>query len=328
MAEHPAPLRIGFAGTPDYAAQHLSALLEPQSPRAWTVELVLSQPDRPRGRGQGIQRSAVAELADAHGIPVWTPERLRGEADETLQAKQALVSAQLDVLVVVAYGLIIPADVLSIPRHGCLNLHASLLPRWRGAAPIQRALMAGDPTTGVCLMQMDEGLDTGPVWDARRVDISDDDNAASLHDRLSSLGAQMLVEFLAGHRQRDPAHTPQPQPSEGASYAAKILKADRQMDFQGEAADMARRIRGLDPTPAAEFPSGLKAGGARLIEAQGQWAAPGTVVRLPRSEQEPLVVACGRGLLGLGWLQRPGGRRLDAAQFCRGAGLSEGSLLL
>lgn len=324
--------RIGFAGTPDYAALHLQALLDASGQHPWLKPaLVLSQPDRARGRGQDVSRSPVAALADDHGIPVQTPAKLRGHDDDAQAARQALADARLDILVVVAYGLLLPAEVLLLPSRGCLNLHASLLPRWRGAAPIQRALMAGDGSTGVCLMQMDEGLDTGPVWASASTPIAPTDNVQTLHDRLAAMGSALLIGHLLETSAASPqlleGWKPKAQSADGATYAAKILKADRQVSLNADAGPLASHIRGLDPSPGAELPSGIKAGGAVVIEAQGQWAPPGTVVRLPRSEQEPLVVACGRGLLGLAWLQRPGGKRLSAAQFCRGTSINEGSLL-
>lgn len=330
-------MRIGFAGTPDYAAVHLHALIQASrsDPNpALLPKIVLSQPDRAAGRGLSLSASPVKQSALQAGCPVWTPVRLRGESDETLAAKAALVEADLDWLIVVAYGLLLPPDVLEIPRRGCINLHGSLLPRWRGAAPIQRSIEAGDEETGVCLMQMEAGLDTGPVWSQVVLPIGQDETTGELHDRMAQASAALLLEFLR-HPPR-PDAVPTPQPVEGVTYAAKLQRQDRLVDLRWDALRASRVIRSLDPSPGATLlvqgpePAGpaLKAGGASLLDTKGQWGAPGEVVRLPASADEPLVVACGRGLLGLRWCQRPGGKRLSAHAYAVGQGLKPGQNLL
>ena len=330
-------MRIGFAGTPDYAAVHLRALLEADSdqPRlGLRPQLVLSQPDRASGRGLSLTASPVKAAAMAAGCPVLTPVRLRGEAEDTLQAKAALREADLDWLVVVAYGLLLPQYVLDIPRRGCINLHGSLLPRWRGAAPIQRAIEAGDTETGVCLMQMEAGLDTGPVWSSVRLSIGADETTGQLHDRMAAASAALLVDFLRQPLPEDAQ--PVPQPEEGVTHAAKLLRQDRLVDLRWDAVRVSRVVRALDPSPGSSLMAAdgqadappLKAGGARLVESKGQWGQPGEVVRLPASADEPLVLACGQGLVGLSWFQKAGGKRLTARAFSVGLSLQPGANLL
>jgi methionyl-tRNA formyltransferase len=231
-------MRVIFAGTPDFAAQALAAILA----AGHDVPLVLTQPDRPAGRGMKLQPSAVKQLALAHNLPVFQPERLK---DPTTH--EPIHAAQADVMVVAAYGLILPQAVLDMPRYGCLNIHASLLPRWRGAAPIQRAIEAGDVETGVTIMQMDAGLDTGAMLLAEPLKVGAAETAGELHDRLAALGARLIVTALA---QRD-ALTPVAQPTTGTTYAAKISKAEAQLDWAEPADVLARKIRAFNPFPGA-----------------------------------------------------------------------------
>jgi methionyl-tRNA formyltransferase len=304
-------MRLVFAGTPEFAARSLEALLA----AGYQVPLALTQPDRPAGRGMRPTPSAVKSLALARGIEVFQPESLKGA-----EVLARLAAVKPDVLVVVAYGLLLPAALLALPRFGALNIHASLLPRWRGAAPIQHALLAGDRETGVTIMQMDAGLDTGPVLAQRATPIAEDDDAGSLHDRLASLGAQMIVaalRTLAAGGARAVA-----QSDEGATYAPKLWRADAQLDWRRDAAALARQVRALRPAPgAAAVLSGepVKIWRARAGEASG---APGEVLR---AAADGIVVACGTGALAVEQLQRAGGKRLDAASFLRGHPLGPGA---
>ena len=307
-----AALRVGFAGTPEFAAVALEALLATGIP----VPLVLTQPDRPAGRGLKLQASPVKQRALAAGVPVLQPRSLRLDGkfpDEAAAARTALEAAQLDVLVVAAYGLILPPWVLATPRHGCLNIHGSLLPRWRGAAPIQRAIEAGDAETGITLMQMDAGLDTGDMLLEDRTPIGPEDTSATLHDRLAAMGARLLLRTLddlaAGRLQ------PRPQPAEGANYASKIDKAEAAVDWQRPAAEIERRLRAFDPFPGATaelLGQPLKLWRGRVVDGQG---APGCM--LPAEGR--LVVACGEGALELLDVQAPGGRRISAREFLQRA---------
>ncbi|GMV55045.1 MAG: methionyl-tRNA formyltransferase [Betaproteobacteria bacterium] len=313
MEPHP-PLRVGFAGTPEFAARVLTAMLE----AGYSIPLVLTQPDRPAGRGHALVASPVKRLAVAHGLPVQQPASLKTQA-----AQEAIAAARLDVLVVVAYGLLLPAAVLALPRLGCLNIHASLLPRWRGAAPIQRALLAGDAETGVCIMQMDAGLDTGPVLHVERVAIANDDTAASLHDRLAGRGAAALLHVLDGLVAGTLAA--KPQSSEGVTYAAKLDKAEAAIDFRLPAPAIERALRAFDPFPGAYAriqDTVLKLWRA-TVTAQRTEAAPGTVLS---AGADGVHVSCGEGtVLAVTMLQRPGGRRLEAAEFLRGFPIIPGS---
>ena len=300
-------MRLIFAGTPEFAAEALTALIE----AGHEVALVLTQPDRPAGRGMALQPSAVKKVALAHGIEVFQPLTLRdGEA----QAKVAAQAAE--VMVVAAYGLILPQAVLDMPRFGCLNIHASLLPRWRGAAPIQRALLAGDAETGVCIMQMEAGLDTGPVLLRDAFAIGDDDTTASLHDRLASLGARLIVEALAG--------LPLPavaQPDEGVTYAHKIEKAEALIDWRKSAAELDRHIRAFNPFPGAQAQFAgqtVKLWAARPVVGAGEI---GTILAVDR---KTVVVACGDGALAVSELQKAGGKRLPVQQFLAGHPLKPG----
>jgi methionyl-tRNA formyltransferase len=297
-------LRVAFAGTPEFAAAALEAIIA----AGFTVPLVLTQPDRPAGRGMKLNPSPVKQVALAHGIAVDQPERLR-----TGEQRAALVACAPDVLVVAAYGLILPRAVLDLPRLGCINIHASLLPRWRGAAPIHRAIEAGDAQTGITIMQMDEGLDTGAMLLERALPINADDTTGSLHDRLAALGAEMIVDALRRLPQGGLAATPQP--AEGATYAAKIGKAEAALDWRRPAEMLARAVRAFNPFPGAvatlrEVP--VKVWRAEVVDGYGE---PGTVLA---ADDDGVVVACGERALRLVELQKPGSRRLPAGEFLRG----------
>lgn len=319
-------MRVVFAGTPEFAAVALEALLR----AGFTVPLVLTQPDRPAGRGMKLQASAVKQMAQRHGIAVAQPRGLRldGKYPEDAAAAQAALQASAaDAMVVAAYGLILPHWTLTLPRLGCLNIHASLLPRWRGAAPIHRAIEAGDATTGVTLMQMDEGLDTGDMLLAESVAIDPDDTTATLHDRLAALGGRLAVEALelaacGGLR-------PVPQPAEGVTYAHKIDKAEADIDWALPAATLARRVRAFDPFPGATTPWGevpLKVWASQALgsEPPGPATLPGTVLA---SDAQGVWVQTGAGVLCLTALQRPGAKRLPVADFLRGNELPPGTRL-
>lgn len=305
-------LRVAFAGTPEFAKVALQALVE----AGFVVPLVLTQPDRPAGRGLKLQPSAVKAYALSQGLPVIQPRSLRRDGktpEDAVAAQQALEQAQIDVMVVAAYGLILPQWVLSVPRLGCLNIHASLLPRWRGAAPIHRAIEAGDAQTGITLMQMDAGLDTGAILRTATVAIEPSDTTASLHDRLATLGAELTVAALP--ELGTARLLPLPQPLQGVTYAHKIEKAEAGIDWQQPAHVIERRIRAFDPFPgAAMFCSGevVKVWQAEVVSGTGP---AGEVLH---SSQGELIVACGQNALRLVELQRPGGKRLPAAQCLQG----------
>jgi methionyl-tRNA formyltransferase len=316
-------MRIVFAGTPEFAATALAALLA----AGHQVPLVLSQPDRPAGRGLKLLPSPVKALALQHGLAVAQPRSLRLDGkypDDARAARQALLAAQADVMVVAAYGLILPQWVLDGPPLGCLNIHASVLPRWRGAAPIHRAIEAGDAATGITLMQMDAGLDTGDMLLVAHEAIAADDSTATLHDRLAALGGGLVVEGLA--RLQDGTGLPRTvQPVEGVSYAHKIQKAEATIDWTLPAAVIERRVRAFDPFPGASFQldgEAVKLWRTRLRpDAQG---LPGEVLD---AQDGQLSVACGEGALDLLQLQRPGGRRIDTAAFLQGRPGLAGRLL-
>jgi methionyl-tRNA formyltransferase len=335
-------MRLIFAGTPDFAQHALSAL----HAAGHEIALVLTQPDRPAGRGLQLQASPVKQFALAHRLPLAQPRSLRLDGkypDDARAAQDAIHQAQAQAMVVAAYGLILPAWALAAPPLGCLNIHASLLPRWRGAAPIHRAIEAGDTQTGVCIMQMDAGLDTGAVLLRRAIDIGVDDTTASLHDRLAHLGAQALLDVLA---QPSP-WSAQAQSEDGITYAAKIEKHEALIDWSLPAAVLARRIRAFDPFPGAHTlwqGQALKIWSAQAMSAQTQaplgWGAtaatdasaapfnaghrladpasaptPGQVLQ---ASEQGLDVATGDGVLRLLQLQKPGGKRLHVADFLRG----------
>jgi len=296
-------MRIVFAGTPEFAVSSLRA-----AARHHEVVAAYTQPDRPAGRGRGLAPSPVKLEAVARGIPVLQPESLKDEA-----AQEQLRALQPDLMVVVAYGLILPRAVLAMPTHGCWNVHASLLPRWRGAAPIQRAIQAGDATTGVCLMQMEAGLDTGPVLLQQSLPIPANDTGGQLHDRLAELGAQVLADGL-GLLRAGLKPVAQPQPAEGVTYAHKLDKAEARLDWSSDAEALARTVRAFNPWPIAEAQLAgerVRIHGAVALEHVGDHA-PGTVIAAGR---DGIDIACGRGALRLRVLQREGGKAITAADY-------------
>jgi methionyl-tRNA formyltransferase len=299
--QHP---RIVFAGTPDFAVPALERLLA----AGHRVVAVYTQPDRPAGRGRGLQESPVKRLALAHELPVRQPAnfRIAGAIDE-------LRALEPDLMVVAAYGLILPQAVLDVPSQGCWNIHASLLPRWRGAAPIQRAIEAGDEETGVCIMRMEAGLDTGPVFHAVRTPIDPEDTGGSLHDRLAVLGADALLHCL-GMAARGRLPTPQPQDEQRASYAPKLTKDEARLDFKRSAIELERVVRAFNPWPVAWFEGPL--GRLRVWRARASSEAanapPGQVTAAGPAD---LQLATGRGVLRLLEVQAAGGRRLPVADF-------------
>lgn len=291
-------MRIVFMGTPDFSVPVLDRLVA----AGHEVACVYCQPPRPAGRGKKPRSSPVQARAEAIGLPLRHPVSLR---NASAQAEFSALDA--DIAVVVAYGLILPQAILDAPTRGCLNIHASLLPRWRGAAPIQRAIMAGDAETGVCIMQMEAGLDTGPVLLREAVPIGAEDTAADLHDRLATLGGRLITDALA---QLDDLE-PEPQPTDGVTYAEKIDKAEARVDWSRPAIEIDRQIRGLAPFPGAWCEIGgarVKLLGSRLADGAG---APGTHLG-------DLRVACGTGAIEITRAQRQGGKALDAAAFLRG----------
>ncbi|SEF22515.1 methionyl-tRNA formyltransferase [Variovorax sp. NFACC27] len=312
-------LRVVFAGTPEFARVALEAI----AAAGHEVVLVMSQPDRPAGRGMKLQASPVKQCAVANDWPVAQPRSLRLDGkypDEASAARDTLLAAKPDVMVVAAYGLILPQWVLDLPVRGCLNIHASLLPRWRGAAPIHRAIEAGDAQTGITIMQMDAGLDTGDMLLREAVDIGRDDNTARLHDRLAELGGKMIVEALA----RIGTLVRTPQPAEGVTYANKVEKHEALVDWTQPADAIVRRVLAFDPFPGANSPLDgetvkLWAGHAATSAEQ---AAPGTILAV---SDTGVTVAAGAGsALTVTELQRPGGKRLAVADFLRGFDLKPG----
>jgi methionyl-tRNA formyltransferase len=305
LSEPSRSLRLAFAGTPPFAVPALEAL-------AGRFELVavFTQQDRPAGRGRALQMSAVKQRALELGIPVHQPASFK-----SAEAQDLLRGLEVDAFVVVAYGLILPAAALSAPRLGCFNIHASLLPRWRGAAPIQRAILAGDRRTGVTIMRMEAGLDTGPMLASVAVDIDAHDTSTSLHDRLAPLGAALVCEVLEALARGEARETPQP--SEGVTYAAKIDKAEALIDWREDAAAIARKVHAFDPWPIAE--TRLHGTQLRIWDAEvaapsgtGVHAAPGSVLA---AGSAGIDVSCGRGVLRIQRLQLPGRKPLTARQF-------------
>jgi methionyl-tRNA formyltransferase len=291
-------MRVVFMGTPDFSVPVLDALVE----AGHEIACVYCQPPRPAGRGKKPRPTPVHARAEALGLPVRHPVSLKGA-----QAQAEFADLKADVAVVVAYGLILPQPVLDAPRHGCLNIHASLLPRWRGAAPIHRAIMAGDAETGICIMQMEAGLDTGPVLMREATPIGAEETTGELHDRLALMGAQLICRAL----ERLDSLTPDPQPEEGVTYAAKIDKAEARIDWTRPAAEIDRHIRGLSPFPGAWCEMAgerIKLLRCRLAEGQG---APGQIL-------EGLTVACGEGAIEITEAQRQGKRPMPAEDFLRG----------
>jgi methionyl-tRNA formyltransferase len=299
--------KVIFMGTPDFAAVALKALAE----AGHAIAAVYSQPPRPAGRGQEVRKSPVQALAEARGFPVRTPASLKSPE---VQAELAGFGA--DVGVVAAYGLILPQAILGIPPRGCLNIHASLLPRWRGAAPIQRAILAGDAETGISIMQMDAGLDTGPVILEKRIAIAPHESAGQLHDRLAVLGGEAIVEALGGSR------TPHPQPEEGVTYAAKISPQEAHLDFTRPAAELSRAIRAFNPVPGAWalLPNGerLKILEADVVAHDGE---PGVLFH------DGLVIGTGEAALRPTLVQRQGKKAMQAADFLRGGPVKIGDRL-
>lgn len=303
-------MKVLFAGTPEFAARCLESILRSRH----TVCSVLTQPDRPAGRGLAPATSATKKLAQARGLAVDQPVSLR---DERLRAELGRRGAE--VLVVAAYGLILPKEMLEITRHGAVNIHASLLPRWRGAAPIQRAILAGDRETGVSIMQMDEHLDSGPVMLQKRIAISDEDTAGTLHDRLATLGGELIVEALGALEAGK--ISPSPQPVTGVTYARKLDKSEFRVRWNDDALKVHRLIRALSPAPRAHAlirGTQVKLRRCAVVPEQGD---PGKILRIGR---DGIVVACGENAVLLTELQRPGGKPLPAAEFLRGFPLSAG----
>ena len=301
--------KLLFAGTPDFALASLMALVE----SGHIPDAVLTQPDRPAGRGKKLTASPVKEFALSENIPVWQPETLKDP-----QVVADIAALEPDVLVVAAYGLILPQQVLDIPKMGCLNVHASLLPRWRGAAPIQQAILNGDEKTGVCLMQMEAGLDTGPVYASAATNIKADESAGDLHDRLAWMGGELLNEHLddivAGRI------TAEPQDESLATYAGKILKTDAHINWNRSAHDIQRQIRAYNPVPGASFgfaDERVKCWQARVVD--GVEGPAGQVVK---ADKDGIDVACGEGGLRLLEVQRPGRRKISAAELAGQSDLS------
>ena len=303
-------MKIIFAGTPHFAASALAALLKEHR-----VVAVLTQPDRPAGRGMQLAASPVKQLALQHGLPVLQPATLRSE-----EAQRPIAALDSDVMVVAAYGLILPKAVLHLPRYGCLNIHASLLPRWRGAAPIPRAILSGDSETGITIMQMDEGLDTGDMLLRRACPIAPDDTAQTLHDKLAGMGADCILEalrllqadLLAPVRQDDAA----------ATYAAKLLKSEAQIDWRQDARQIERAVRAFNPFPVchADF-NGVA---LKIWQAALQKGAQGEAGKVLAVDKRGITVACGKDALRLEALQRPGGKAQPAVQFLQAVPVKPG----
>ena len=305
-------MKLVFAGTPEFAVPTLAALLE----AGHEVALVLTQPDRPAGRGMKLKPSPVKELALAHGIPVYQPETLK-----TAEAQAPLAALDFDVMVVAAYGLILPQVVLDLPRHGCLNVHASLLPRWRGAAPIQRAMLAGDPEVGVTIMQVVMALDAGPMLKKGSLPVTEQDSAQSLHDALAQLGGRLMVEVLADLA-RDGRLQAESQDEVLVTYAAKLDKREAPLDWRRNADELARQVRAFNPFPVAQAACHGETWRVWMAHAEEcrSLDAPGTVL----DTADGILVACGNGALRISELQKPGGKRLAARDFLAGTPLQVG----
>jgi len=309
-------MRLVFAGTPEFARHAYTALRA----AGHEIPLVLTQPDRPAGRGLKLTPSLVKLAALADGATVLQPRSLRLDGrypDDAAAARDALLAAAPDAMVVAAYGLILPTWVLELPRLGCLNIHASLLPRWRGAAPIQRAIEAGDAETGITIMQMDEGLDTGDMLARAALPIGPDTTAATLHDALADLGARLIVDTLPSRAAGE--LVPEPQPDEGVTYAAKLDKAESRLDLSADAPQLARRIAAFNPVPGATvalpgLADPVKVWRAQALPAESA-AAPGTVLR---ADAQGIDIATGAGTLRLLELQKAGGKRQTVDVFVRG----------
>jgi methionyl-tRNA formyltransferase len=305
-------MRIAFAGTPVFAAIALQNLIDAK----FDIALVLTQPDRPAGRGLQESASAVKQLAQKHKLALDQPANLRNDdLPESLRASGA------HALIVAAYGLILPAAVLYAFPFGCINIHASLLPRWRGAAPIQRAILAGDRETGISIMHMEQGLDTGPVYFSRSIEMLPEDSAASLHDKLAELGGRCIVEALPRIERGELKATPQS--GTGITYAHKVIKAEAQIDWGRDALEVDRAVRAFNPYPGAFSQLGGESVKIwRGYVSEGSGAMPGEVLRCTA---ETIEVACGSGAFNVTELQKPGGKRLSVASFLRGATLPAGA---
>jgi methionyl-tRNA formyltransferase len=307
-------VKLVFAGTPIFAATALSALHN----AGHDIVLVLTQPDRPAGRGMKLTSGAVADEAERLGLRLAKPPTLKADAVQAM-----LRETGADVMIVAAYGLILPPAVLEIPRLGCLNIHGSLLPRWRGAAPIQRAIEAGDTETGITIMQMDAGLDTGSVLLERKIPIAPDETSATLFEKLTSLGASAIVDALA----MLPALVARPQSPEGATYARKIVKSEARIDWSQDASDIERRVRAFDPFPGCEAKLGIepiKVWRAQVVDNDVERAAPGTITHV---DLQSITVQCGRQQLRFLIVQKPGGKRVATGEFLRGAAIAAGMRL-
>ncbi|MCB2097333.1 MAG: methionyl-tRNA formyltransferase [Parvularculaceae bacterium] len=305
-------MRLAFMGTPAIAAVCLVELIA----AGHEIAAVYTRAPQPSGRGRKLTKSPVHELAEAHGIEVRTPKGFK-----TKEARDEFSALDVDAAIVVAYGIILPKDVLTAPRLGCFNLHASLLPRWRGAAPIQRAIMAGDKITGVQVMRMEEGLDTGPILLSETVEIRSDDTASSLHDRLAVAGSQLLPRFLAALERGGVVETPQA--AEGVTYAEKISSAEARIDWSLAADEVDRRIRGLSPFPGAWFEAKGERIKALMSRPATGSASPGEIL----NADDRLVIACGSGAVELLRLQRAGKAAQDASSFLRGFAIRSGERL-
>ena len=315
-------MKVVFAGTPVFAQRALQSILD----AGFAVPLVFTQPDRPAGRGMKLQPSSVKQLAQAYGLPVVQPQGLRLDgrfAQDAAAAREALEAAQADVMVVAAYGLILPQWLLDTPRLGCINIHASLLPRWRGAAPIHRAIEAGDVQTGITIMQMNAGLDTGDMLALKALDIAPTDTTATLHDRLAPLGGSMVVDVL--QRLKNGPLPRSPQPTQGVTYAQKIAKSEGRIDWRESAKIIDRRVRAFSPVPSATLLMGeeivkvLSCEIDSIIVNKGERYGHILVIN-----SNGITVACGEGTLRLTRLQRPGGKPMSAADFARGAAVQVG----
>jgi methionyl-tRNA formyltransferase len=297
-------LRVIFAGTPEFSACHLKALIESEH----QLLAVYTQPDRPAGRGKKLHASAVKQLAIAHDLPLYQPASLKEDA-----AQQELFALDADVMIVVAYGLILPQVILDSPAMGCLNVHASLLPRWRGAAPIQRAIAAGDSTTGLTIMQMDAGLDTGDMLATVNTLIGPTTNAASLHDELALVGPPLLLNVLS--QLPDYQQKRRQQPEEGTTYAHKILKAEAEINWADSASNLDKKIRAFNPFPVCYSTLGeerVRIWQARPINEEKRLQAPGTIIR---ADEQGILISCAQGQLLIDVLQLPGGKALTAKQI-------------
>lgn len=307
-------MKLIFAGTPEFAATPLLALLEHH-----TVSAVYTQPDRKAGRGKRMTAPPVKQVALEHGIDVHQPTTLKTEAD-------TIAALEPDVMVVVAYGMLLPQSILEIPKFGCINIHASLLPKWRGAAPIQRAIEAGDAITGVSIMQMERGLDTGPVYTMLETLISDTDTSVSLHDRLAQLGAAGIVDTLA-MLATDPTLRPTPQDHSQSTYAHKIEKSEAEINWQLSAIDIDRKMRAFTPWPGSQTQhdgNRIRIAAMRVAQTGGTTTQPGTIIN---QSADSITVACGSGAVELLVLQRDGSRALPYREFRNGYALAVGDRL-